>query len=61
MSLRKQILFSARDPGAAGHIAAAIDDYCAGDRFEVRRSARLVSAGVMISREPLCAAVEVNA
>lgn len=61
MSLRKQILFSAGDPGAAGHIEAAIDYFCAEDRFEARRRARLVSAGAMISRESLCAAVEVNA
>jgi hypothetical protein len=61
MSLRKTILFSARDPGAAGHVKASISYFCADDRFEVRRRARLVSAGAMISREPLCAAVEVNA
>lgn len=61
MSLRKNILFSARDPGAAGHIKASISYFCTGDRFEVRRRARLVSAGAVISREPLGATVEVNA
>jgi hypothetical protein len=61
MSLWKKTLFCPGDPGAAGHIEAAIDYYCAEDRFEARRSARLVSAGAMISREPLCAAVAVNA
>jgi hypothetical protein len=60
MSLRKNILFSARDPGAAGHINS-LSYFCAGDRFEARRRARLVSAGAVTSREPLGAAVAVNA
>ena len=55
MSHRKKILFSARDPGAAGHIKALIHYFCVDDRFEVRRRAGLVSAGAMISRVPaLC-------
>jgi len=61
MSLGKNILFCAGDPGAAGHIKASIRYLCPGDRFEVRRRAPLVSTGVIISRESLCAAVEVNA
>jgi hypothetical protein len=35
MSRRKKILFSARDPGAAGHIKALIHYFCAHGRFEV--------------------------
>jgi hypothetical protein len=60
MSQRKKIRFWAGDPGAAGHIMAPIDYSCAEDRFKGRRRARLVSAGAMISREPLYATVEVN-
>lgn len=35
MSRRKKILFSARDPGAAGHIKALVHYFCAHGRFEV--------------------------
>lgn len=52
MSPRRKILFSARDPGAAGHIQALVRYFCADGRFEVILTASGVALE-MLAREGL--------